>query len=193
MRLNSIFIQKLKKGDEKAYSYLMDKYYQSLCVFANVFTKDSAMSEDIVQNVVIKFWSNRKKIDDNIHLKKYLHKSVYNEFINQYRKNKNLISLEEKHLEALKEVVENDENDIVKMTNKLNEEINKLPKKCRKVLLLSKKEGLTHDEIAKYLEISNKTVEGHISRAFKILYDSIGEQIESLLLMFFGINNPQRF
>jgi len=79
------------------------------------------------------------------------------------------------------------------MTNKLNEEINKLPKKCRKVLLLSKKEGLTHDEIAKYLEISNKTVEGHISRAFKILYDSIGEQIESLLLMFFGINNPQRF
>ena len=72
MRLNSIFIQKLKKGDEKAYSYLMDKYYQSLCVFANVFTKDSAMSEDIVQNVIIKFWSNRKKIDDNIHLKKYL-------------------------------------------------------------------------------------------------------------------------
>ena len=193
MRLNSIFIKKLKKGDEKAYSYLMDKYYQSLCVFANVFTKDSAMSEDIVQNVIIKFWSNRKKIDYNIHLKKYLNKSVYNEFINQYRKNKNLISLEEKHLEALKEVIENDENDIVKMTNKLNEEINKLPKKCRKVLLLSKKEGLTHDEIAKYLEISNKTVEGNISRAFKILYDSIGEQIESLLLMFFGINNPQRF
>jgi RNA polymerase sigma-70 factor (ECF subfamily) len=79
------------------------------------------------------------------------------------------------------------------MTNRLNEEINKLPKKCKKVLLLSKKEGLTHDEIAKYLEISNKTVEGHISRAFKILHDRIGEQIESLLLMFFGINNPQRF
>ena len=79
------------------------------------------------------------------------------------------------------------------MTNRLNEEINKLPKKWKKVLLLSKQEGLTHDEIAKYLEISNKTVEGHISRVFKILHDRIGEQIESLLLMFFGINNPQRF
>ena len=186
MGLNSIFIQKLKKGDEKAYSLLMDKYYQSLCSFAKVFTKDSAISEDIVQNVIIKFWSNRKKIDGNIHLKKYLYKSVYNEFIDHYRKNKNLISLEEKHLKALNEVIDNDTDEILKMTNKLNEEINKLPKKCRRVLILSKKEGLTHDEIAKFLDISNKTVEGHISRAFIILHDRLDEKINSLFIILFG-------
>lgn len=185
---NSIFIQKLKEGDEKAYSYLMDEYYQSLCSFAKVFTKDSAMSEDIVQNVIIKFWSNRKKIDDNIYLKKYLHKSVYNEFIDQYRKSKNLISLEEKHLEALNEVIDNDTNEIIKMTNELNKEINKLPKKCRRVLILSKKEGLTHDEIAKYLDISKKTVEGHISRAFQILHDKLDEKINSLFIIMFKFN-----
>lgn len=188
MILNSIFIQKLKEGDEKAYSYLMDEYYQSLCSFAKVFTKDSAMSEDIVQNVIIKFWSNRKKIDDNIYLKKYLHKSVFNEFIDQYRKSKNLISLEEKHLEALNEVIDNDTNEILKMTNELNKEINKLPKKCRRVLILSKKEGLTHDEIAKYLDISKKTVEGHISRAFQILHDKLDEKINSLFIIMFKFN-----
>lgn len=186
--LNSIFIQKLKEGDEKAYSYLMDEYYQSLCSFAKVFTKDSAMSEDIVQNVIIKFWSNRKKIDDNIYLKKYLYKSVFNEFIDQYRKSKNLISLEEKHLEALNEVIDNDTNEILKMTNELNKEINKLPKKCRRVLILSKKEGLTHDEIAKYLDISKKTVEGHISRAFQILHDKLDEKINSLFIIMFKFN-----
>lgn len=186
--LNSIFIQKLKEGDEKAYSYLMDEYYQSLCSFAKVFTKDSAMSEDIVQNVIIKFWLNRKKIDDNIYLKKYLHKSVFNEFIDQYRKSKNLISLEEKHLEALNEVIDNDTNEILKMTNELNKEINKLPKKCRRVLILSKKEGLTHDEIAKYLDISKKTVEGHISRAFQILHDKLDEKINSLFIIMFKFN-----
>lgn len=188
MMLNSIFIQKLKEGDEKAYSYLMDEYYQSLCSFAKVFTKDSAMSEDIVQNVIIKFWLNRKKIDDNIYLKKYLHKSVFNEFIDQYRKSKNLISLEEKHLEALNEVIDNDTNEILKMTNELNKEINKLPKKCRRVLILSKKEGLTHDEIAKYLDISKKTVEGHISRAFQILHDKLDEKINSLFIIMFKFN-----
>ena len=95
MEKDFLFVEKLKKGDYNAYTLLMNNYYKNLCGYANLFTKDPSKSEDIVQNIFVKLWVYRKKIDSNIPIKRYLHKSVYNEFIDQYRKNKSVISLEE--------------------------------------------------------------------------------------------------
>jgi RNA polymerase sigma-70 factor (ECF subfamily) len=180
-----LFIEKSKKGDYDAYTQLMNDYYNNLCGYANLFTKDPSKSEDIVQNVFVKLWVYRKKIDSNIPIKRYLHKSVYNEFIDQYRKNKSVISLEEKHLKAINTVIDNNSFDIEKLMIRVNDEIEKLPEKCKRVFILNKKEGLTHDEIAEYLQISIKTVEGHITRAFKILNQKLGKKIKSILIILF--------
>jgi RNA polymerase sigma-70 factor (ECF subfamily) len=180
-----LFVEKLKKGDYDAYTLLMNDYYKNLCGYANLFTKDPSKSEDIVQNVFVKLWIYRKKIDSNIPIKRYLHKSVYNEFIDQYRKNKSVISLEEKHLKAINTVIDNNSFDIEKLMIRVNDEIEKLPEKCKRVFILNKKEGLTHDEIAEYLQISIKTVEGHITRAFKILNQKLGKKIKSILIILF--------
>ena len=163
----------------------MNNYYKNLCGYANLFTKDPSMSEDIVQNVFVKLWVYRKKIDPNIPIKRYLHKSVYNEFIDQYRKNKSVISLEEKHLRTINTIIDDNSFDIEKLMTRVNNEIEKLPEKCKKVFILNKKEGLTHDEIAEYLQISKKTVEGHITRAFKILNQKLGKKIKSILIILF--------
>jgi len=180
-----LFVEKLKKGDYDAYTLLMNNYYKNLCGYANLFTKDPSKSEDIVQNVFVKLWVYRKKIDSNIPIKRYLHKSVYNEFIDQYRKNKSIISLEEKHLKAINTVIDNNSFDIEQLMTRVNNEIEKLPGKCKRVFILNKKEGLTHDEIAEYLQISIKTVEGHITRAFKILNQKLGKKIKSILIILF--------
>lgn len=185
MEKDFLFIEKLKKGDYDAYTLLMSDYYNNLCGYANLFTKDPSKSEDIVQNVFVKLWVYRKKIDSNIPIKRYLHKSVYNEFIDQYRKNKSVISLEEKHLKAINTVIDNNSFDIEKLMIRVNDEIEKLPEKCKRVFILNKKEGLTHDEIAEYLQISIKTVEGHITRAFKILNQKLGKKIKSILIILF--------
>ncbi len=185
MEKDFLFIEKLKKGDYDAYTLLMNDYYNNLCGYANLFTKDPSKSEDIVQNVFVKLWVYRKKIDSNIPIKRYLHKSVYNEFIDQYRKNKSVISLEEKHLKAINTVIDNNSFDIEKLMIRVNDEIEKLPEKCKRVFILNKKEGLTHDEIAEYLQISIKTVEGHITRAFKILNQKLGKKIKSILIILF--------
>jgi len=180
-----LFVEKLKKGDYNAYTLLMNNYYKNLCGYANLFTKDPSKSEDIVQNVFVKLWVYRKKVDSNIPIKRYLHKSVYNEFIDQYRKNKSVVTLEEKHLKAINTIIDDNSFDIEKLMTRVNDEIEKLPEKCKKVFILNKKEGLTHDEIAEYLQISKKTVEGHITRAFKILNQKLGKKIKSILIILF--------
>ena len=193
MEKDFLFVEKLKKGDYDAYTLLMNNYYKNLCGYANLFTKDPSKSEDIVQNVFVKLWVYRKKIDSNIPIKRYLHKSVYNEFIDQYRKNKSVISLEEKHLKAINTVIDNNSFDIEKLMTRVNDEIEKLPEKCKKVFILNKKEGLTHDEIAEYLQISKKTVEGHITRAFKILNQKLGKKIKSILIILFDFKLTNSF
>ena len=193
MEKDFLFIEKLKKGDYNAYTLLMKNYYKNLCGYANLFTKDPSKSEDIVQNVFVKLWVYRKKIDSNIPIKRYLHKSVYNEFIDQYRKNKSVISLEEKHLKAINTVIDNNSFDIEQLMTRVNNEIEKLPGKCKRVFILNKKEGLTHDEIAEYLQISKKTVEGHITRAFKILNQKLGKKIKSILIILFDFKLTNSF
>ena len=51
----------------------------------------------------------------------------------------------------------------------LNREIDKLPNKTKEVFYLSKKRGFSNIEISELLDISVKTVEGHMTKAFKLL------------------------
>ena len=131
-------LEKLKKGDSKAYSFLMDSYYKRLCGYANSLTNDIAKSEDIVQNIFVKIWVNRKKISSDIQIKNYLYKSVYNEFIDQYRKNKPLVYLEKKHIKAVNQIVNEKDGLLDNLILKLDSEIEKLPKKCKNIFLLNK-------------------------------------------------------
>ena len=103
---NLFLAQRLISGDSKAYDFLMDFYYQNLCGYAQSLCNDRDMSEDIVQNVFVKIWVKRKKINPDLSIKSYLYKSVYNEFINQYRKNIPVIYLESHITRAFKILTE---------------------------------------------------------------------------------------
>jgi RNA polymerase sigma-70 factor (ECF subfamily) len=184
------FISSLKKGDSKGYQFLVTSYHQKLCVYANSLTNDSDLAEDIVQNVFMSIWKNRNKLKDQFVVKSYLYKSVYNEFIDQYRKKKAVFTLEKKYIEALTYIVEEeDEKSLEKLMNIVKEEIDKLPPKCKQTFLLSKEEGLTNLEISEYLNISIKSVEAHITKAFSVLRKSIGNKVNGILFLLFGNNN----
>ncbi|MER3373290.1 MAG: RNA polymerase sigma-70 factor [Allomuricauda sp.] len=169
----SLLAQKLISGDSKAYDFLMDSYYKKLCAYAYSLTRNHDDAEDIVQTVFVEIWINRKKIDPNLSIQSYMYKSVYNGFIDHYRKRKPVTYLEKKYLEAIDMAVENGGEDVSELIKKVNTEIEKLPSKCKKIFLLNKKEGLTHVEISEHLDISIKTVEGHMTRAFKILGEKL--------------------
>jgi len=182
---NFFLIQELKNGNDKAFNFLMETYYKNLCGYAYTLTNDKAFSEDIVQNVFVSIWTNKNNLKPVFSIKSYLFRSVYNEFIDQYRKNKPVINLEKKYLEALDIVVEKSDGEINELIDLVNKEINKLPSKCKQIFLLNKKEGLTHIEIAEYLNISIKTIEGHMTRAFKILSEKLGKEFNSIFFLLF--------
>ncbi|MFH6998870.1 RNA polymerase sigma factor [Flavobacterium sp. FlaQc-57] len=190
---NDILIESLKNGDEKAYTYLIDTYHHKLCVYANSLVKNVYSAEDIVQNVFIKVWEQRTRLKTNHAIKSFLYKLVYNEFIDLYRKNQSLFSLEKSYYDALNSIVlEDDSESFQRVINVVNKEIQNLPPKCKEVFILSKKEGLTNIEIAEHLDVSIKAVEAQITKAFSILRSSLDEKIKSFLFLLLGIKKNLR-
>ena len=182
-------INGLKKGDSKAYSLLVDSYHNILCVYAYQLTNDRDHSKDIVQNVFINIWRIRLKLKDDFALKSYLYRSVYNEFLNQERNRIHAVPLDKKNIEALSSILEEeDEKSLDKLMNLVKREIDNLPPKCKRTFLLSKQEGLTNIEIAEYLNVSIKSVEAHITKAFSILRKTVGDKMNGILFLLFGIN-----
>lgn len=184
---NLQLITSLRNGEPKAYSYLVDTYNQPLCSYAYGLCHDQDMAEDIVQNVFIRIWKKRLALKENFSFKSFLYRSVYNEFIDQYRKQKSVFPLEKKYIEALTSIVEDDEkDDLENLILIVKNEIEKLPPKCKEIFLLSRNDGLSNIEIAEFKGISPKTVEAHITKAFSILRVKVGSKMKIIMFLIFG-------
>ena len=183
---NSKFIEALKLGDSKAYTALVDIYHHKLCIYAYSLTNDHNAAEDIVQNVFIRTWKKRGQLKCDFEIRSFLYKSVHNEFIDEYRKKKLVVPLEKKYIDALTNMVENeDEYALDQKINLIKREIQNLPPKCQEIFILSKQEGLTNLEISEYMQVSIKSVEAHITKAFTILRKSIGDKVNIVMLLLF--------
>lgn len=192
--MNNIeLIHNLKKGNSKSYSFLVDTYHNMLCSYAYGLTNDRDLAKDVVQNVFISIWRTRLKLKDDFAVKSYLYRSVYNEFLNQNRNLKSVVPLDKKHIDALSFIVEEeDEKSLEKLMILVRREIENLPVKCKRTFLLSKQEGLSNIEIAEYLNVSVKSVEAHMTKAFAKLRETLGSKMEGVLFLLFGLNRQAK-
>ncbi|MEN3323196.1 RNA polymerase sigma-70 factor [Mariniflexile soesokkakense] len=187
-------IEALKLGDSKAYTFLMDTYHHKLCVYVFGLVHDQDAAEDIVQNVFIRIWKKRERLNPDFEISSFLYKSVYNEFIDYYRKQKSVFPLENKYISALSASVEDeDEQSLERVIKLVKLEIQNLPPKCKEIFLLSKQEGLTNIEIAEYKNVSIKSVEAHITKAFSLLRKAVGGKVSCVLFLLFGMETKLDF
>lgn len=190
MDLNSqeqnIDIRAIQKGDRKVFATLIEIYYEETFWYAKSLSRNDALAKDLTQEVFYKLWSKRKKIKDGVVIRGWLFRSVRNKFLDHVKKNRRQTQLLETTLADTLDTFIQRENDegMSKKLAIIEKEIQNLPKKCHEVFLLSKKEGLTNNEIAEHLGISLKTVEGHLTKALKTLKKKVIEKIQVLLMIF---------
>jgi len=139
--------------------------------------------------VFLKLWQKRDKLNTKFSIKGFLYRSIYNEFIDQYRKKTNLTIVEEQYINKLKTIATDELSDkTANLIALVKKEIQNLPPKCKQMFLLSKKEGLTNLEIAEYLNVTTKAVERQMTIAFSLIRRKVGDKLDSILFLFFGIN-----
>ncbi len=162
------FILLLKSGDESAFTELINKYNRRLFAYAISLSGDYSLAKDIVQDVFLKTYEFRKRLNPEFSIEGFLYRSVYNQFINVYHKNKSLLKVHDEYVRFLNQIIdETSDSEYDKLIKMVNKSINNLPKRCKEIFVLSKKEGYTNLEISEILNISIKTVEAQITIAFK--------------------------
>ncbi len=187
------FIVHLKKGNEQAYVHLIRTYHKMLLSYAFSLANDYDMAQDIVQDVFLDIWKDRKKLRPMRSLKNYIYKMTYHKFINQYHRHRAISSLERAYMETLDQAFDDSNAELLERKIALVAEgIDKLPTKCKEAFLLSKKEGLINVEIAEYMNISIKTVEGHLTKAYSFLREYVGSQLNLILFLLFRADRRSR-
>ncbi|MFK8037545.1 MAG: RNA polymerase sigma-70 factor [Crocinitomicaceae bacterium] len=167
---------------------LFNQLYSPLCNYANAILNDFDKSEDTVQDVLYSFWEKRKtlKIDADKY-ENYLIRSVKFKCIDLHRQKKVVRKYETEVLHT-SSFIETEDNDAPDYRAILFKAISELPEKTRVVFMMSKIDGLKYQEIADDLNISPKTVENQMGRAFKHLRSIIkNEQLFNFLLLYLFI------
>lgn len=180
-------VKRLQLNEEEALTIIYKEYWEIMYMAAYNLVKDRSVCEDIVQEVFISLWQRREKLQIKTSLKSYLYTSTVYKVYDHFSKNKKMLKDElfdnfENKIEA-----SNPETKLMheELIRHLDAIVDSLPDKCREVYKLSRENMLSNKEIAEQLNISQRTVEGHISKALKILKESLGVAVSIEFIVYF--------
>ena len=166
-----ILISTLKLRDEKAYSYLYDKYSSALYGIIYKIVKDTDEANDILQEVFINIWKNIEQYNTEKGgtLFTWMLNIARNKAIDKYRQ-KNRIAIHQRNIlqdsmanQHIKSaMLKTDGIDISKMVNKIKPELKQL-------IDLHYFKGYTHQEITALTEIPLGTVKTKMRMAMEEL------------------------
>lgn len=177
----------LSNDHETALEELFNLYYPRLFRFSKSFLKLSEGIEDILQEVFIKIWDNRKKIRSTDTFNAYIFTISRNLLLNELRSRLS----DQKARDALMNESVADEflplqdGDFQELKEKVEEIMAHLPESHRDYFIMSRQEGLSNRAIAEKMGVSEKNVEYHLSRAIKIMKEKLKDLGMFSLLYFY--------
>ena len=173
-------LTRLKNGDILAFDQIYEMYSHKLFSFVFKILKNEAEVDDIVQEVFVKIWESRCKLEDYKLLNSYIFTIAYNNSIDLIRKR----ITNNKYLEYLKNSASINftpsiinQIEFKELNNLVDKLIANLPDRQKQVYLLHRVEDLTYPEIAEQLGISKNTVENHMVKALKYLRQNINNSL----------------
>lgn len=182
MMIQKELIQKLKEGDDEAFSAIYKLYWEKVYNFSRLYLASSEDVAEIVQEVFIKLWETRHLIDEEQSFEGFLFIITRNQIFNYSRKRLNYSFLKMTVMQSIeKSYEEEDQLEIADLKKHLSVLISQLPERQQEIFRLSRERHMTYKQIAEQLSISEKTVEYHMTAALKYLRKNL-----YLLSLFLG-------
>lgn len=173
--LDKLFFSFRENEDFRAFEKIFKKLYQPLFQSSLKLVASHETAEEIVDDVFVNLWRNRKKIEIQISFGAYLKTAVRNRSLDYLRnvKRTHNCSLDYATHVACQQA---DAQEVIayhELRLRMEEAIEKLPHQCRTIFLLNRDQSLKYKEIAQRLNISIKTVDTQMTRARKYLRQAV--------------------
>jgi RNA polymerase sigma-70 factor, ECF subfamily len=170
---------RIRAGDEAAFERFFTARYAALVAYLRSVVGSAAIAEELAQDVFLRFWRARDRLEPQRSLTAYLFRAARNAGINHLRRDRRERGwlrlqklLPARHAAAADQGVH-----VREISTALSAAVAGLPERCRVIYLLSREQGMTYRQIGAALSISVKTVETQMGRAFKVLSERLHPHI----------------
>jgi RNA polymerase sigma factor (sigma-70 family) len=184
-------IERLSEGDELALAVLIDRYASLLIYQSEGIVCNHALAEEIVGDVFLKLWDERRNITEIQNIQAWLSTVNYHCSVSALRKeshHKHDISLDMLPGFVFPDIQTSGTQEMEEKYEKLKAAIEELPEKCKYVFFLAKIQKLPYDDIARSLHITLATVNYHVGYAVKTLRKKFArKELLILLIMLFSV------
>ena len=174
----------LKINDQKAFGKFFELYHKSLCLLALKIVRDNDQAKDIVQEVFIKLWKNRQRLEIRGSLFAYLKRATVNTALNYIESPGVLRSqpLEKTDLTFHSRNATDQPLAYDELKQKADDAIQKLPVRTRTIFILIRSEEMSYKEVADSVGISMKTVEKEMMKALRLLREALKDYLTPSIL-----------
>jgi RNA polymerase sigma-70 factor (family 1) len=160
--------------DQQALGKLFKLLYERLVNFSKNYVQSRELAEEIVSDVFVKLWNNRKQCSSILDPEAYLYVAVKNQSLNNISKTaKSFVEIGQAEAFDITHLIEafdpERELEIQELQHNINVAIDTLPPQCKAIFKMIKDDGFKYKEVADILEISPRTVETQLVRALKRL------------------------
>lgn len=185
------WIERLKSGDEKAFRKIYDLYHRRLYYFSLRFTASDEAAREIVQEVFMKLWTNCKSINPDLSLLGYLYTIARHLNYKSLQRTARDLALREEMICRCAGWNHHTEDEVIyaEYLKIAEDAVEHLSPHRKLVYRMSLKDGMSHQEISRDLDISVSTVKNHLVEARKDIKEHLllYAKIPVSMLLFFNI------
>lgn len=166
---NEELLALLATDDELAFAEIYNRFWKKLFAVAFNRMQDRELAEDVVHDVFVSLWSNRAAAEIKT-LENYLASATKYMVLGKIKKKeRERLYNSTFHETPLIELPVESSLHYKHLLEIVNDEIEKLPEKCKLIFKYSRNDHMPVKDIAEHLSISSKTVENQINKALKQL------------------------
>lgn len=185
---------KIDSEDTISFNQLYKDYQTRFVNFANTYVRDWNVAEDITAEALIYYWENRNALSEVSNIPAYILTIIKNKSLNYLRH----LQIQEERSENIKkykewelktrivslEACEPYELLVKEIQELIQQTLDELPERTRKIFILSRYENKSYKEIAVLMNMTTKGVDFHISKALKVLQINLKDYFPLFLYFF---------
>ncbi|MEP7257326.1 MAG: RNA polymerase sigma-70 factor [Flavitalea sp.] len=175
----TIILQRLQAGDESSFAHIYRHYYSSVNSQVLHLMHSPELSEDITQEIFLKIWESREKLNGIRSFKSYLFITARNHTLNALKRAaRSEAGMSEiiRHFELIRNTTED-----LALSNEylrfIQQKIDELPPRSREIFRLCREQSKSYDEVAAALGISRDAVKSRMVHAMKMLSDAAEKEM----------------
>lgn len=184
------WLRQVAEGSETAFKSLFDSYWEHIYTVAICLTKSVELAEDMVQEIFLKIWIKREQLNEVKEFSDYLFIVARNHIYNALKKEHMEHRLRQPVLDWFEGQRESPEQQLLfkESSQLIRQAIGRLTPQQQAIYKMTREQGLSHEQVARELNISTNTVRNHLVNSLKIMREYLKDHASPLLLIISLLN-----